>query len=1437
MLQSLRAILWKNWLVRKRHPITFGFEVAIPLLLATLVCYVISRSRGGDHSNPLASDDDIRPGGRVPAKNYTDALFRSSYSFAHLSPLTNGPVLVAPNDDATQRLTQEVNRIHKGLAGEWIDFLFFDSDSGVQTEYAKQTQNKSYISGALVFTKLQSNFRDNSPLHYVIRTGKTVYGGSGITTDKKFFSASDDDQHHDYPMTSFLHLQFLVNEAYLSLKAQDMGKERLPRTSDLEIRTIPHPSHLKRPDSTLLIFIPIVIVNGLIVFFPTLVKRMIDEKANGSREMLRMVGLNDWIFWLANFLTHFTFLFVLIIIQLVMYFIKWNGYIAFFANSSFPVVLIFFILYCINVVLMAFLITIPFKKPIIGVVASVIIWTTSSMPASIFDANQKPFASTQRLWSCLLPNSALSFGLGVMGEKESVSSGVQFDNFSEPTVTYGTLTLLVIMGMMLMSSLIMCVLIWYLDNVWPWQDGVPKPLWFPFTRSYWCSSWDEHTTDDQDVAENPKFFEPVGEGKPVAIQLTHVSKLYGFPNPKLAVSDLSLRIFRDQLTCLLGHNGAGKTTTMNMITGMFVPSSGSISINGYDMATQTRAARESISLCPQHNPLYEELTAADHLFFYGAIKGFPWSQLQQEVLKTVANVTLTGHAAKHPSQLSGGMKRKLCLGMALVGDSQIVILDEPTSGLDTEVRRSIWDLLREVRKTRTILMSTHDMEEADALGDRIVIMTAGKATCAGSTMFLKKVYGAGHNLRIAKLPNFSLKGTTNVVQSHFPDCKVKSDVGTEVIISLEGSEKETTNRSVLPQFFRDFEKRKSDLGIESFGLSVTTMEDVFLRVGELSEPEVEDRNKEDANSSNSNTVLLIDENGISADRLTGIQLVQQQMVGLFCKRVNFGKRDWKILIFMIVIPAILLMICFAMTNHMMDTDQMDLPLIMNSKSVYGETTGFFGPVGVSELFAEKFKETASRLDVKLEVDDSGINPNDWYIRESEEVSLEMFLNHYIVGLNTSQPSKGERMYTTWASNAAYHAPPLTMDLLYKALDYELTGQKSQIQLTNHPLPKDTDRSSKLIVMIYIQLTLIVMIPITMAFLSSSYVLFPIHEKSSNAKLVQLMTGMNPLLLHFCNFLFDFMVHIVASLIAISVFMFMDVHHILSKNGAIVGAILLIFVFFGAASVMMAYVVAFFFKKSGTGYSVLVSVNLICGIVFCLVVFFWQMGIQEDPHPAVLFFFSLMPIYDVTSGVTKLYKASAQADFCRTLDQTTIPFLCAGEVPDLLAPCCPQDVCSNVRGRDFCLNLDNPLRWSMNGVGYELLMMFVAFGVYSVIVGLLDSGLMRKLMQLVTGWLQSRPSALLQVDDYDVEAEKKRISEMMAKNEVISDALVVNGVSKRFGKTLAVKEVTFGVHKQECFGLLGVNGAGKTTTFREFGCVFFLVEILLMIVLHDRHDHW
>ena len=152
---------------------------------------------------------------------------------------------------------------------------------------------------------------------------------------------------------------------------------------------------------------------------------------------------------------------------------------------------------------------------------------------------------------------------------------------------------------------------------------------------------------------------------------------------------------------------------MNMITGIYPSSSGNIFVNGYDIFTQTRMARQSIGLCTQENIIFPELTVFEHLKLFAVLKDTKLSNIDREVERVLNLLQLTKKSATRASRLSGGMKRKLQLGMAMIGRTEILILDEPTSGLDPEARRVIWDLLISLRREKTILLTTHYMEEAD----------------------------------------------------------------------------------------------------------------------------------------------------------------------------------------------------------------------------------------------------------------------------------------------------------------------------------------------------------------------------------------------------------------------------------------------------------------------------------------------------------------------------------------------------------------------------------------------------------------------------------------------------------------------------------------------------------------------------------------------------
>jgi ATP-binding cassette subfamily A (ABC1) protein 3 len=162
------------------------------------------------------------------------------------------------------------------------------------------------------------------------------------------------------------------------------------------------------------------------------------------------------------------------------------------------------------------------------------------------------------------------------------------------------------------------------------------------------------------------------------------------------------------------------------------------------------AVRQTMGVCPQHDVLFELLTTEEHLNIFYDLKGADPKLKKAEIEKLMKDVGIYDKKNALASQLSGGNKRKLSVAIALCGDSKFVLLDEPTSGMDLSARRQLWNMLKEYKKDRIILLTTHYMDEADILGDRIGIMTSGKVTALGSSIFLKSTFGVGYNLTVVK---------------------------------------------------------------------------------------------------------------------------------------------------------------------------------------------------------------------------------------------------------------------------------------------------------------------------------------------------------------------------------------------------------------------------------------------------------------------------------------------------------------------------------------------------------------------------------------------------------------------------------------------------------------------------------------------------------------
>ena len=179
---------------------------------------------------------------------------------------------------------------------------------------------------------------------------------------------------------------------------------------------------------------------------------------------------------------------------------------------------------------------------------------------------------------------------------------------------------------------------------------------------------------------DPELRRQAAEGRSLSIH--NLRKVFETTSGnRVAVDRLNMEMYEGQITVLLGHNGAGKSTTISMLTGLLPPTSGDARVRGLSMTRDMSGIRQHMGLCPQHDTLWPELTVTEHLELFGVLKGVkPGRALKEEVTRMIGEVGLQDKALVESSQLSGGMKRKLSLGMALIGDSSVVLLDEPTSG-------------------------------------------------------------------------------------------------------------------------------------------------------------------------------------------------------------------------------------------------------------------------------------------------------------------------------------------------------------------------------------------------------------------------------------------------------------------------------------------------------------------------------------------------------------------------------------------------------------------------------------------------------------------------------------------------------------------------------------------------------------------------------------
>ncbi|ORX82548.1 P-loop containing nucleoside triphosphate hydrolase protein [Anaeromyces robustus] len=308
----------------------------------------------------------------------------------------------------------------------------------------------------------------------------------------------------------------------------------------------------------------------------------------------------------------------------------------------------------------------------------------------------------------------------------------------------------------------------------------------------------------------------------------HKSK-YGRNNyVKTAVEDVSFGINKHECFGLLGPNGAGKSTTLNMVTSTIPQTTGKIYYDG----TESHIARLneiSLGYCPQNDTFWKELTIREHIEFFLRIRGFPEDKAKDYATQYIKCCNLEEHQNKRASKLSGGTKRKLCLLMAISGYPNQILLDEPTAGMDPSTRRYVWNIIKETKKDNNsaIIMTTHSMEEAENLCDRIGILINGRLICIGSPEHIKMKYGNTYNLEVQ---------SNNINTFHQKIIEEGNLLGTEY--KKEEKSFDRTNYEIIikegiGRIFDIMEKCKESGLITDYSFSQTTLEQVFINFAKL----------------------------------------------------------------------------------------------------------------------------------------------------------------------------------------------------------------------------------------------------------------------------------------------------------------------------------------------------------------------------------------------------------------------------------------------------------------------------------------------------------------------------------------------------------------------------------------------------------------------------
>ncbi|XP_040416717.1 ATP-binding cassette sub-family A member 12 [Cygnus olor] len=767
---------------------------------------------------------------------------------------------------------------------------------------------------------------------------------------------------------AFIYIQDSIERAIIQLQT---GK-KLEEIA-VQVQAMPYPCYNKDMFLTSVTYsLPFALMAAWVLFIADFVKTLVQEKDLRLYEYMKMMGVNASSHFIAWFIECAIFLLITVTFLIVILKV---GDILPKTNTS--LLFLYLMDYSLSIIAMSYFISVFFNNTNIAALVGSLVYILTFFPFIVLLVIENHLSFSVKSLLSLLSPTAFSYASQYIARYEAQGIGLQWDNMYKSPMIGDNTSFGWMCWLILIDSFIYFILGWYIRNVFPGRYGMAAPWYFPFLPSYWLEYnsylpfWSEkqrglffsklmlrkETPLNNKICAPPPHLEPEPTDLTLGVSLRGITKVYG---SKAAVDNLSLNFYEGNITSLLGHNGAGKTTTISILTGLFPTSSGTIVVYDKDIRTDQEVIRKNMGVCMQHNVLFNYLTTKEHLLLYGYIKVPHWSkeELYQEVKRTLKETGLYSHRHKLAGSLSGGMKRKLSIAIALLGGSRVVILDEPTTGVDPCSRRSIWEIISKNKKGRTIILSTHHLDEAEVLSDRIAFLEHGGLRCCGSPFYLKETFGDGYHLTLTKKKNMieecDTAAVTSLIQSHLPEAYLKEDIGGELVYVLPPFK--STVSGAYQALLRALDTSLSDLHLGCYGISNTTVEEVFLNLTKELGKDPQDDTELPQQLPGASGQIGSDEMSVNTDTFTerddqllirskslqGLPLLLKKTSALFIKRFHHTRRDVRGFIAQVILPVLFVMA--AMGLGTLRTKETEYPELILSPSLYGtsDQADFFG---------------------------------------------------------------------------------------------------------------------------------------------------------------------------------------------------------------------------------------------------------------------------------------------------------------------------------------------------------------------------------------------------------------------------------------------------------------------------------------------------------------